>query len=102
MKRSKDSEAGRGDVGRGSVRCCRQKKSEEEQASDIPMDSEPDSDYDEDGGCTSKSAKKEKKNKKAKQPENAGKGGNGLAGAAVLLCRCSRADLGWSNCVLLD
>jgi hypothetical protein len=84
------------------VRCCRQKKSEEEQASDIPMDSEPDSDYDEDGGCTSKSAKKEKKNKKAKQPENAGKGGNGLAGAAVLLCRCSRADLGWSNCVLLD
>ena len=111
MKRSKqsvagaeDSEAdgGRGDVGRGSVRRCRQKKAEEDQASDIPLDSEPDSDYDEDeGGCTSKSAKKEKNNKKAKQPEHAGKGEQGFAQAAVLLCRCSRADLGWSNCMLV-
>ena len=83
-------------VGRGSMRRCRQKKaSEEDKASDIPLDFEPDSDYDEDEACTSKAAQKEKKKK-------AGKGKDGLAGAAVLLCRCSRADLGFkrSKCAL--
>jgi hypothetical protein len=84
-------------VGRGSMRRCRQKTaSEEDQASDIPLDFEPDSDYAEDEACTSKAAQK----KKEKNKKNEGKGKDGLAGAAVLLYRCSRADLGLSKCVL--